>query len=93
MRQILTVSLLALAVTAVSATTTAAVALAPLLAAGAVDSAAAARQAASMTGGRVVDVRTTYRDGLAVYEVKVVLDDGRVKIVSIAGAEQGSGEH
>ncbi len=62
---------------------------APVAHAGATDGADAARQAAAMTGGRVLDVRTTSRGGQTVYEVKVLLDDGRVRVVRVDGAAAG----
>ncbi|MEQ8663285.1 MAG: peptidase [Gammaproteobacteria bacterium] len=49
----------------------------------------AAQQAAQMTGGRVLDVRTARQGGRVVYEVKVLLDDGRVRVVRIDGAPAG----
>ena len=59
--------------------------------AAATDGADAARQAAAMTGGRVLDVRTTNRAGQIVYEVKVLLDDGRVRVVRVDGKGAGGG--
>ena len=53
------------------------------------DGADAARQAARMTGGRVLDVRTSNQGGRIVYEVKVLLDDGRVRVVRIDGVSGG----
>ena len=47
------------------------------------DAGAAARQAVSTTGGRVLDVQKRFFDERAVYVVKVLLADGRVKIVEI----------
>ena len=47
------------------------------------DAGAAARQAVSMTGGRVLDVQKRFFGERAVYVVKVLLPDGRVKIVEI----------
>ena len=47
------------------------------------DAGAAARQAVSMTGGRVLDVQKRFFGERAVYVVKVLLLDGRVKIVEI----------
>ncbi|MEQ8233817.1 MAG: hypothetical protein RKL32_19090 [Gammaproteobacteria bacterium] len=55
------------------------------------DGAEAARQAAQMTGGRVLDVRTSSQGGRIVYEVKVLLDDGRVRVVRIDGTPPGGG--
>jgi uncharacterized membrane protein YkoI len=55
------------------------------------DGAEAARQAAQMTGGRVLDVRTSNHGGRTVYEVKVLLDDGRVRVVRIDGTSSGGG--
>ncbi|MGR8919732.1 MAG: hypothetical protein ACU85V_08935 [Gammaproteobacteria bacterium] len=57
----------------------------PFLAAGAADAGAAARQAADMTGGRVLDVQAELSEGREVYLVKVLLEDGRVKVVRIEG--------
>jgi hypothetical protein len=64
---------------------------APAAYAAATDGADAARQAAAMTGGRVLDVRTTPKGGRVVYEVKVLLDDGRVRVVRIDGTAAGGG--
>jgi len=36
------------------------------------------------TGGRVLDVQTGTQDGLAVYLVKVLLPDGRVRVVTVS---------
>ena len=47
------------------------------------DAGAAARQAVSNTGGRVLDVQKRFFDERAVFVVKVLLTDGRVKIVEI----------
>lgn len=49
------------------------------------DAGAAAHQAAKLTGGRVLDVQTRFDDERPTYLVKVLLDDGHVKIVEIAG--------
>jgi uncharacterized membrane protein YkoI len=35
------------------------------------------------TGGRVLDVQTGDQDGLTVYFVKVLLADGRVRVVTV----------
>lgn len=51
----------------------------------AADSNAAAKEAEQATGGRVVDVKEDLVDGKVVYQVKVLLDDGRVKVVTISG--------
>ncbi len=56
-----------------------------LVAAGAMDAGAAARQAAAMTGGRVLDVQHGQAGGNPVYFVKVLLDDGRVKVIRVDG--------
>lgn len=53
----------------------------------AVDAGAAARQAAGMTGGRVLDVQTRFAGTRAVYVIKVLLNDGRVKVIEIEGAQ------
>lgn len=47
------------------------------------DAGAAARQAVDMTGGRVLDVQKRFIGERAVYVVKVLLHDGRVKLVEI----------
>ena len=52
----------------------------------AADAGAAARQAAGMTGGKVLDVQTRINGGRAVYLVKILLNDGRVKVIQIDGA-------
>lgn len=56
------------------------------------DSGAAARQAAQMTGGRVLDVQTGNAGGHTVYFVRVLLADGRVKVVRIDGSDTRSGQ-
>jgi uncharacterized membrane protein YkoI len=61
------------------------------LAVAAADSGAAARQAAQMTGGRVLDVQTGNAGGRMVYFVRVLLADGRVKVVRIDGGDARSG--
>ncbi len=78
--------LLALALSA--AVPHAATAALPLLGASAVDSRAAARVAAEMTGGRVVDVQTGRAGGRVVYVVKVLLGDGRVKVIHVDQAAE-----
>ncbi|MGE0484307.1 MAG: PepSY domain-containing protein [Gammaproteobacteria bacterium] len=50
------------------------------------DANAAAQQAAAMTGGRVLDVQVGYAGGRNVYIVRVLLGDGRVKLVRIDGS-------
>lgn len=45
----------------------------------------AAAQAQSRYGGKVLSVSTSKRDGRTVYKVKLLLDSGRIKIVSING--------
>lgn len=47
------------------------------------DAGAAARQAVDRTGGRVLDVQKRFIGERAVYVVKVLLHDGRVKLVEI----------
>lgn len=37
------------------------------------------------TGGRVLDVQTGNQDGVPVYLVKVLLPDGRVRVVTVSG--------
>lgn len=44
---------------------------------------AAARQAVGMTGGRVLDVQKRFFGERAMYVVKVLLHDGRVKVVEL----------
>ena len=44
---------------------------------------AAARQAVDMTGGRVLDVQKRFFGERAMYVVKVLLHDGRVKVVEL----------
>lgn len=61
------------------------VSAARLIAATAGDAGAAAQQAAATTGGRVLDVQRGVTGGRVVYFVKVLLDDGRVKMVRIDG--------
>ncbi|MFT4563591.1 MAG: putative membrane protein YkoI [Gammaproteobacteria bacterium] len=43
----------------------------------------AAAQAREDTGGRVLDVKTTVQDGNTIYLVKVLLPDGRVRVISV----------
>lgn len=50
------------------------------------DPGAAARQAAAMTGGRVLDVQTLVLGGQPLYQVKVLLPDGRLRVVQVQGA-------
>jgi hypothetical protein len=47
------------------------------------DAGAAARQAVDMTGGRVLDVQKRFFGERAMYVVKVLLHDGRVKVVEV----------
>ena len=47
------------------------------------DAGAAAREAAAITGGRVLDVQTLREGERQVFHVKVLLDDGRVKIIEL----------
>ena len=47
------------------------------------DAGAAARQAVDMTGGRVLDVQKRFFGERAMYVVKVLLSDGRVKVVEV----------
>lgn len=47
------------------------------------DAGAAARQAVDMTGGRVLDVQKRFFGERAMYVVKVLLHDGRVKVVEL----------
>jgi uncharacterized membrane protein YkoI len=44
----------------------------------------AAAKVREETGGRVLDVQTGTQDGLAVYLVKVLLPDGRVRVVTVS---------
>ena len=53
------------------------------------DPGAAARQAAAMTGGRVLDVQTLVMGGRPLYQVKVLLPDGRLRVVQVQGAAPG----
>lgn len=46
----------------------------------------AAAQVREATGGRVLDVRTQIQDGVSVYIVKVLLPDGRIRIVTVGGS-------
>lgn len=46
----------------------------------------AAAKVRKATGGRVLDVRTQTTDGVTVYLVKVLLPDGRIRIVTVGGA-------
>lgn len=50
------------------------------------DAGAAARQAAAMTGGRVLDVQSRMAAGQPLYLVRVLLPDGRVRVVQVQGA-------
>ena len=43
----------------------------------------AAAKVREETGGRVLDVQTGTRDGMAIYFVKVLLPDGRVRVVTV----------
>ena len=61
----------------------------PSVAAGGAD--AAAQQAAARTGGRVLDVRTGQEGDQTVYFVRVLMEDGRVKVVRVPGAGRASG--
>ena len=45
----------------------------------------AAREAAAMTGGRVLDVQTVREGERQAFRVKVLLDDGRVKLIELGG--------
>lgn len=47
------------------------------------DAGAAARQAVGMTGGRVLDVQKRFFGERATYVVKILLGDGRVKVVEV----------
>lgn len=49
------------------------------------DAGAAAREAAAMTGGRVLDVQTVREGERQAFHVKVLLDDGRVKLIELGG--------
>jgi len=46
---------------------------------------AAAAQVSKATGGRVVNVQTVERNGKTVYRVRVLLPDGKVRTVDVAG--------
>lgn len=43
----------------------------------------AAARVRRQTGGRVLDVRTASQDGVTVYLVKVLLPNGRVRVVTV----------
>jgi uncharacterized membrane protein YkoI len=43
----------------------------------------AAAKVRADTGGRVLDVKTTTQGGTTVYLVKVLLPDGRVRVISV----------
>lgn len=45
----------------------------------------AAAQAKAKHGGKVLSVREMERDGQTIYKVKLLLDSGRIKIVTIKG--------
>ena len=51
------------------------------------DASEAAQKAAETSGGRVVDVQTATHDGAITYVVKVLTDDGRVKVINVPGAD------
>ncbi|MEX2480025.1 MAG: hypothetical protein WD928_04095 [Gammaproteobacteria bacterium] len=55
------------------------------------DAGSAARQAAQMTGGRVLDVQTGNAGERMIFLVRVLLPDGRVKIVRIDGPARRQG--
>ncbi len=61
-----------------------------VLAAVANDAGHAARLAAGSSGGKVIDVQTSNSAGQVVYLVKVLLADGRVKVVKVSGAAKSS---
>lgn len=44
----------------------------------------AAAQVREDTGGRVLDVKTEIQNGVSVYLVKVLLEDGRVRVVTVS---------
>jgi hypothetical protein len=44
----------------------------------------AAAKVRAETGGRVLDVQSAVQDGLTVYLVKVLLPDGRVRVVTVS---------
>lgn len=46
----------------------------------------AAAQVRAATGGRVLDIRTQVEDGVSVYIVKVLLPDGRIRVVTVGGS-------
>lgn len=46
----------------------------------------AAAKVREATGGRVLDVRTRTEDGVSVYIVKVLLPDGRIRVVTVGGS-------
>ncbi len=45
----------------------------------------AAAKAKAQHGGKVLSVRETSKDGRTLYKVKLLLDSGRIKIVTIKG--------
>jgi len=45
----------------------------------------AAAKVREATGGRVLDVRAQTRDGVPVYIVKVLLPDGRIRVMTVGG--------
>ena len=45
----------------------------------------AAAKVREATGGRVLDVRTQTQDGVPVYIVKVLLLDGRIRVMTVGG--------
>ena len=51
------------------------------------DASKAASEAASQTGGRVLDVKKRLHEGRPVFDVKVLLDDGRVKVIQLEGTQ------
>ncbi len=61
-----------------------------LLSGAAASAGAAAQQAAAATGGRVLDVRQATQEGSTVFFVKVLLNDGRVKMLRIDGPTTSS---
>jgi uncharacterized membrane protein YkoI len=50
----------------------------------------AAARVREQTGGRVLDIRSRTEDGRPVYRVKVLLSDGRVRILTINAASGDS---
>lgn len=46
----------------------------------------AAAKVRAATGGRVLDVRSQIENGVRIYSVKVLLPDGRIRVVTVGGS-------